>query len=113
MKNLANKSSYKSQFTRFIIDLEDFKKRLNFKENHGVCGSMNLGNTCFMNSSIACLSNCSELTYYFLSETYEDHINKNNIDGTQGKLAKEWYNLLVYYWTTHNECGSPKKIKNF
>ena len=112
MKNLANKSSYKSQFTRFIIDLEDFKKRLNFKENHGVCGSMNLGNTCFMNSSIACLSNCSELTYYFLSETYEDHINKNNIDGTQGKLAKEWYNLLVYYWTTHNECGSPKKIKN-
>ena len=73
MKNSIKKNSiHKSQFTRRTINLENFKDRLDFNSNHGVCGSVNLGNTCFMNSSIACLSNCSELTSYFLEKTFLD-----------------------------------------
>ena len=112
MKNsIQNKYLYISQFTREIIDLEQFKESLNFNKNHGICGSVNLGNTCFMNSSIACISNCSELTAYFLSKKYISSINKRNIDGAQGKLAIEWYNLLNYYWNSYNNVGNPNNIK--
>ena len=113
MKNSTNKNyPHQSIFTRRKIDLDNFKDRLNFNLNHGVCGSQNLGNTCFMNSSIACLSNCSELTAYFLTKKYENDINEKNVDGAQGYLAEEWYNLLDYYWLTNNRIGNPKKIKN-
>ena len=96
--SIKKKTPDKSSFTRIIIDLESFKEKLDFSKNHGVCGSYNLGNTCFMNSSIACLSNCSELTEYFLSEDFESDINRKNVDGARGKLAEEWYKLLYYYW---------------
>ena len=113
MKNSIKKNSiHKSQFTRRTINLENFKDRLDFNLNHGVCGSVNLGNTCFMNSSIACLSNCSELTSYFLEKTFENDINKKNVDGSQGHLAIEWYNLLCDYWLSNESYGNPKKIKN-
>ena len=111
-KPIKRNLSYKSPFTRNPIDLEDFKNKLDYNNcNHGVCGSQNLGNTCFMNSSIACLSNCTELTEYFLTKKFLNDINEDNIDGTQGKLAEYWYYLLCEYWLTNTSTGNPKKIK--
>ena len=104
-------SLYKSKFTRYDTNLEKFKNDLNLENNHGVCGSINLGNTCFMNSSIACLSNCSELTEYFLRKIYTEDINKSNIDGAGGKLAEGWAYLMADYWLTSNRYGNPKIIK--
>ena len=113
MKNaIKRKSSHKSPFNKEISYLEDFKKIINSNANHGLCGSMNLGNTCYMNSSIACLSNCYELTAYFLLEKYIDDVNENNVDGAGGELAKSWYNLLNYYWNSSNKVGNPKSIKS-
>ena len=112
MKNaLIKKTSHKSPFSKELLYLEDFKKILNLNANHGLCGSVNLGNTCFMNSSIACLSNCYELTAYFLLEKFIDDINENNIDGTGGELAQYWYELLNYYWNSKNNVGNPKYMK--
>ena len=105
------KNLYSSIFVRRNIDLEDFKENIDFSKNHGVCGSYNLGNTCFMNSSIACLSNCSELTEYFLTKEYVKDINRTNVDGARGKLAEKWYSLLYYYWNTNNRVGNPESIK--
>ena len=52
-----------SIYTRRVIDISNISKYLTEESTHGLCGGKNLGNTCFMNSSIACISNCTELTY--------------------------------------------------
>ena len=88
------------------------KKYLSKNSSSGICGSVNLGNTCYMNSSIACLSNCVELTYYFLSGQYKYDINYKNKYGLKGKLAEGWYSLLSEYWLESNTKGNPKDIKD-
>ena len=82
--------------------------------NHGKCGGQNLGNTCYMNSSIACLSNCSELTSYFLCDeyNYEKEINEKTKQGTRGKLPRKWYNLLKEYWLSNDSYGNPSSFKS-
>ena len=101
-----------SPFTRTIIDIHDLDYLLTKNTNHGVCGGHNLGNTCFMNSSIACLSNCTELTAYFLTGKYKTSINKKNKQGLQGKLANAWYDLLKEYWETKSRTGNPSTVKS-
>ena len=104
--------SHVSPFTRTIVDIHDLDYLLEKGTNHGVCGGHNLGNTCYMNSSIACLSNCSELTAYFLTGKYKQSINKKNKQGLQGKLANAWYDLLKDYWETKSRTGNPSTVKS-
>ena len=65
LKEEIPKKTHISPFSRNIIDISRLDSIIKPGYNHGVCGGYNLGNTCFMNSSIACLSNCTELTTYF------------------------------------------------
>ena len=100
-----------SIYTRRVMDSSKIKEFLKPNSSKGQIGGYNLGNTCFMNSSIACISNCTELTYYFLKGDYLKDINEENRLGMQGELAKSWGELLNQYWVEDTRVGDPSDFK--
>ena len=111
-KEKSENLSFITSSEKYIIDINKLNDILKPNTNHGLCGSINLGNTCYMNSSIACLSNCIELTTFFLTKEFKKYINSSNKNGLKGKLANAWYDLLKEYWKTDSKMGNPSDIKS-
>ena len=100
-----------SMYTRRVMDISKIGDYLKTGSSKGQIGGHNLGNTCFMNSSIACISNCTELTYYFLKGDYLKDINEENDLGMRGEVAREWGKLLEEYWVKNTSVGDPSDFK--
>ena len=80
-------------------------------EHPGLCGLRNLGNTCFMNSSLQCMSNTKPLRDFLLGEGWEAHINTDNPLGTGGKLTRAFQKLIHKMWRGTEGVVSPSDFK--
>lgn len=88
------------------------KKNKSSYNKKGLTGLINIGNTCFLNSTIQCLSHTLKLTDYFLSEQYLED-NKEIIT----RKRPEWkfvnaYVILVDAMWEHNQLIKPRSIRD-
>ncbi|XP_071402272.1 ubiquitin carboxyl-terminal hydrolase 2-like isoform X1 [Centroberyx affinis] len=80
------------------------------KSPQGLVGLRNLGNTCFMNSILQCLSNTPELRDYCLRNTHRTDLNNNC--RAKADLMEEFAKLTQTLWTSVNtEAVSPSDFK--
>ena len=89
-----------------------FNEILPSNVNMGITGIENLMNSCYMNSGIQCLSNCTELTKYFLLGFHNLDINKTNATGQNGELANAYAETIDALWKGHKQGIEPRELKS-
>lgn len=103
------------------LTMSKSKTYVNFKDvnstrhNQVVKGTMglgNLGNTCYMNSALQCITHIPELAEYFLSGYYTLEINRDNPIGYDGRIAEAFGDLFQHLFG-EERSGTSYSCRNF
>nr|CAD7201500.1 unnamed protein product [Timema douglasi] len=89
-----------------LLSQEPSSKRLSrlrlSEDGAGLVGLRNIGNTCFMNSVIQCLSNTKPLLEYLLSEKHLSDIN-TSVSSMKGALIKAFSQVIQELWKVEHD----------
>jgi ubiquitin carboxyl-terminal hydrolase 2/21 len=81
------------------------------RQAQALVGLKNLGNTCYMNACIQCLSHTFELSSVF-RRIEDSDLNKTSVVGSKGVLATEFANLIRRVWGSQpNSVQVPSSLK--
>ncbi|KAK9692624.1 ubiquitin carboxyl-terminal hydrolase, variant 2 [Basidiobolus ranarum] len=83
----------------------------NSRATPGLTSIINLGNTCFMNSALQCLSNTPSLRDYFLADTHLPDLSRNNPLGTGGEIAERFAELMSMLWESQSDSVDPSILQ--
>ena len=102
-----------SKLLKLDFDLNKLKqKKLLFEDScrKGIVGLFNLGNTCYINCCIQCLSNTEDFTKYFLLNYYKYEENFINFR-SDADIIEELSQLLKKLWKEREKVISPKNFR--
>ena len=100
--------SQEFNFPKFLSKKFKPEKYNNTKnKNKGVAGLYNLGNTCYMNCSLQCLSHTKDLTKYFLNYCFQNEVNLSSSFGTNGILVKIYLDIINQLWLSNINKINP------
>ncbi|XP_005089176.1 ubiquitin carboxyl-terminal hydrolase 32 [Aplysia californica] len=77
----------------------------------GATGLNNLGNTCFMNAAVQCVSNTWPLTQYFAGNLHLFELNRDNPLGMKGHIAQRYGELIKDLWGGTSKTVAPLKLR--
>ncbi|GAA5980606.1 hypothetical protein JCM11641_006697 [Rhodosporidiobolus odoratus] len=106
---IRSNSSFSSlQLAQYTSAHSQFPTLISFDEGIiGLSGLKNLGNTCYMNSTIQCLSAAIPFAKYFTGGVYRKDVNTVNPLGSKGALANAVAELIRALWAQQYNFLSP------
>ncbi|KAJ8411994.1 hypothetical protein AAFF_G00142610 [Aldrovandia affinis] len=85
-----------------LLLVADKEKEASLDLGSGQVGLLNVGNTCFLNAVVQCLSHTHSLRDYCLSRAYQQEMGSSK----EPKLMNEFTQVLAHLWDT-NRTDTP------